>query len=131
MADTQKPKKSTSGAGTNTRSRVQKVRDRLRHDVGPVARKAGRQIGKALRATAKAAGRTSKVVALRAKVSTRELRIRALFYRIGEAFYRAQKAGKSLEDNAAALYPLLDQVDKLSREIFLLKQQERTIRSSR
>jgi hypothetical protein len=117
MANKQEPKKT--------------VAERLRRNIGPVARKAGTQIGKAWQATTKAAERTTKVVALRAKVSARELEIRGLFYRIGEAFYRAQKAGKDATENAALLRPMTEQVDKLKREISSLKQQEKKARAGK
>src|SRR3972149_1371442 len=89
------------------------VGERVRKNLGPAARKTGKQISKAFQATAKAAGKTAKVLAVRAKVSSRQLRIRGLFLKIGESFYRAGRSGTAPQDNAAALQPLVDQVDNL------------------
>ena len=110
---------------------ARKVQERVRKNLAPAARKTGRQIGKAFQATAKAAERTAKVLSLRAKVSARQLRTRGLFLKIGESYYRAGKSGAEPQDNAAALQPLVDQVDKLNREIASLKLQEKKIRSGK
>jgi hypothetical protein len=107
------------------------VRERVRKELAPVARKTGKQIGKAFQATAKAAGNTAKVLAVRAKVSARELRIRSLFTKIGESYYRGGKSGTGPEQKAAALQPLVNQVDKLHREIASLRLQEKKIRSGK
>jgi len=104
---------------------------RLRRNLGPAAKKAGQGIGKALKVTARAAETTTKVVAIRATASAKELKIRGLFHRIGESFYKGRKAGRSAEENTAALEPLIAQVDKLKREIAALKKQEKAVRASR
>ena len=121
----------SASAGQRAVSGARKLGERLRKEVGPVARKAGAQIGKALHATAGAAERTTKILAVRTKISARQLRIKGLFLRIGESFYHAQKAGKAPEDNAAALHPLMDQVDKLNQEIESLKLQEKKVRATK
>jgi protein-disulfide isomerase-like protein with CxxC motif len=110
---------------------ARQVRERVRKNLAPAARRTGKQLGKAFQATARAAGKTAKVLAIRAKVSARQLRMRGLFQKIGESFYRAGKSGTEPQENAAALQPLLDQVDKLNGEIGSLKLQEKKIRSGK
>jgi hypothetical protein len=110
---------------------ARQVRERVRKDLAPVARKTGKSIGSAIQATARAAGKTARIVALRARISARQLKIRGLFQKIGESFYRANKSGKSPDENATALRPLLGQVDKLNREIDSFRVQEKKIRAAR
>jgi hypothetical protein len=110
---------------------ARQVRERVRKDIAPAARKTGKKIGSALQATARVAEKTAKIVGLRAKVSARQLRMRGLFLKIGESFYRAGKSGMSPDENATALRPLLGQVDKLNREIASLKLQEKKIRAAK
>jgi hypothetical protein len=126
----QKKAKSTSGLKSAVPT-VRKVQESVRRELGPAARKTGRQIGIAFRATAKAAENTAKIVALRAKVSARELRIRSLYLKIGESYYRGGTSGAGPEQKAAALEPLVNQVDKLHREIASLKLREKKIRSGK
>ena len=130
-ANSESGKTKTATTGKSASSRVGQFQERLRREVGPVARSASKQIGKAFRATAKAAEKTSKIVSLRTQVAARELRVKGLFLKIGEAYYLSQKAGKSLEENAASLNPLTEQVDKLKSEISSLKQQEKKIQTAK
>jgi len=123
-----------SGKAAVTKTAVpltRRVRERVSKDIAPAARRTGRKIGKAFQATAKAAGKTAKVVALRAKVSARQLRMRGLFLKIGESVYRTDKSGKSPDASVTALRPLLEQAEKLNREINSLKLQEKKIRAAK
>jgi uncharacterized protein (DUF2342 family) len=120
-----------SSAAKSAVSIARKVGESVRRGISPVARRTGKQIGKALQASAEAAEKTAKIVAVRAKVSARELRVRNLFLNIGKSYYRSVKSTSGQKENAATLQSLVNQLDKLHREIASLKLQEKKIRSGR
>jgi hypothetical protein len=121
--------------GRQTRETAEAVQKRVEHDLGPLAEKAGKELGKAQRSlgrffknTARATRKSARILAIHTQISAKAREAQRCYESIGERYYQGQKKSAAAQTLAKDLKPLLAEVDRILGEIAGLEAEEKTVR---